>query len=381
MKVGLVLENFDPMRGGLEHWTFQFAKRLSAANCEVHIFACGFENAGSSGSMTFHKVENSPSPWKRAIHMEQALKSFPLDVIHDMGVGRFSDIFHPHGGSTIACWHHNLLRIPKWRQFRLWREKRYREQSAIEAYQIEKTRSTIVAVSKMVQTHFETLHKVGSERIRLIYNGVDTARFSLEASQMHRADRRAALGFTNQDTVFLLVAHNLLLKNAGATIRALAQMRGQGSSARLLIVGGKRQRPFLQMAEQAGIANSVTFLDVVEDIVPFYAVADVYVHPTWYDPCSLVVLEAFACGLPVITSRYNGVSELMQDPAHGRILEDPSDVSTLAECMGSLLDPKAREPISHRARELAMNHSLERQTQEFLDLYLEILSKKPNPKI
>jgi hypothetical protein len=123
MKVGLVLEHFDPLRGGLEHWTCQFAKRLVQANCEVHIFACGFENSGPAGAMTFHSVENSPSPWKRALNIERALKAFPLDVIHDMGVGRYSDIYHPHGGSTIACWHHNLLRIPKWRQFRLWREK------------------------------------------------------------------------------------------------------------------------------------------------------------------------------------------------------------------------------------------------------------------
>ena len=46
--------------------------------------------------------------------------------------------------------------------------------------------------------------------------------------------------------------------------------------------------------------------------MPYYAAADLYVHPTFYDPCSLVVLEAAACGLPIITSRYNGAAELFR---------------------------------------------------------------------
>jgi UDP-glucose:(heptosyl)LPS alpha-1,3-glucosyltransferase len=93
----------------------------------------------------------------------------------------------------------------------------------------------------------------------------------------------------------------------------------------------------------------------------------------------LVVLEALSCGLPVITSRFNGVSELMQDPKHGRILDDPSDVSALAECMESLCDPMIRKPIALRARELAMNHSFARQAQEFLDLYAEIVRNNSRP--
>lgn len=152
MKVGLVLEHFDPARGGLENWTWQFADRLGKRGYEVHVIACDF---AAGGRVVGHEVPGSPSPWKRAEAMEHVLRKLDLDVIHDMGGGWLADIFHPHGGSTLASWEHNLLRIPRWRQFRLWREKRYREQAAIEKRQHKTDGAVIVAVSGMVRDHFQ----------------------------------------------------------------------------------------------------------------------------------------------------------------------------------------------------------------------------------
>ncbi|HEX8678982.1 MAG TPA: glycosyltransferase family 4 protein, partial [Chthoniobacterales bacterium] len=119
----------------------------------------------------------------------------------------------------------------------------------------------------------------------------------------------------------------------------------------------------------------VSFLDAV-DPVPHYAAADVYVQPTWYDPCSLVTLEAAACGLPVITTRYNGASELMHDGLDGYVLEDPHDVATLAARMQALLDPALRNTMGAAGRAVALQHTFERQTDEFLELYREIMERR-----
>src|SRR4029077_8244720 len=116
------------------------------------------------------------------------------------------------------------------------------------------------------------------------------------------------------------------------TIRAAAELAKAGAALRIVIAGGKKPERFVKLAEKLGIAHAVTFLGLV-DPLPYYAAADVFVHPTWYVPCSLVTLEASSCGLPVISSRFNGMSELMTDGEDGFVLSDPADIATLSARM------------------------------------------------
>ncbi len=111
------------------------------------------------------------------------------------------------------------------------------------------------------------------------------------------------------------------------------------------------------------------FAGSVDDIRPMYAASDVYVHPTWYDPCSLVVLEALACGLPVITTRFNGVSELITDTLDGFVIDTPRDVSALAERMMQLFDAELRRRMGAEARRLADQHTLERNFTEMMFVF------------
>ncbi len=379
MKIGLVLEHFDPQRGGLEHWTWQFAGQLAELGHEVHIIACDFVAPDSGRVPVLHPVENITSPVLRAARFEEVLRSLRPDVIHDMGCGWYADIFHPHGGSTRAFREHNLMRIPRWRQIRFWRERRYREQAEIERRQLADPAALVVAVSQMVLQHFHTLHGVPRERLRLIYNGVDVGRFSPQHCAGIREASRTMIGASGDEAVFLLVAHNLRLKNAESAIRALAVLVAGGAPVRLVIAGGKRPGPFVELARKLGISDRVTFLEAAGDIRPCYAAADVCLHPTWYDPCSLVALEALACGLPLITTRFNGVSELMTDGEEGFLLADPADVAVLAEKMRLLLDPALRSRMGASARRLAGQHCLNHQTDWFLALYQEVASRKNRP--
>lgn len=376
MKVGLVLEHFDPQRGGLEHWTHQFARELVEAGHEVHVITCGFVDPGPTLPLIWHAVEESPSPLQRAMAMENVLRGLTLDIIHDMGCGWHADIYHAHGGSTLASWKHNLMRIPRWRQFRLWREKRYREQEEIEKRQRSQPRAVFVAVSRMVQNHFETLHHIPREQIRLIYNGVDIDRFSPATCEPLRNQTRTTFGISDNETVFVMVAHNLRLKNAEAAIRALKVLVSEGAAVRLMIVGGKKPKPYITITKKLGLSDKVIFCEAVADVCPYFAAADVHLHPTWYDPCSLVALEALACGLPVITTAYNGVSELMTHGQEGFVLEQPSDIQALADTMTLLLEPSLRLSMGTAARALAENQTLQRQTKDFLDLYADVAKNK-----
>lgn len=375
MKTGLILERFDPARGGLEHWTSQFARSLLARGHEVHLVAFDFHPGTESDGLIVHRLGEMPrSRIDRAELIGTRLPPLRLDIAHDMGIGWHADVIHPHGGSTMALWEHNLMRIPKWRRIRFWRERRYRELAEVERRQHTESAAVIVAVSHMVRRHFETLHHVPPARLRVIPNGVDVEHFTPEnrAKLADKARRELGLG---DEVVFLMLAHNLLLKNAEALLRAAAQLVAAGLPVRIVIAGGKRPEPFVRLAEKLGLGRAVSFLGVV-DPIPYYAAADVFVHPTWYDPCSLVTLEASASGLPVITTRFNGASELMTDGQEGFLLDDPADHAALAAKMKELLDPTRREKMGAAGRAMALRNTFAHQTTQFLKLYAEILAAK-----
>ena len=88
----------------------------------------------------------------------------------------------------------------------------------------------------------------------------------------------------------------------------------------------------------------------IDNPVPYYAAADAYVQPTFYDPCSLVVLEALASGLPVVTSRFNGVSELLTQGREGYVIYDPADHYELAEALVPMFNPARRAAMGQASR-------------------------------
>ncbi|HEY2124227.1 MAG TPA: glycosyltransferase family 4 protein [Chthoniobacterales bacterium] len=374
MKIGLVLENFDPTRGGLENWTWQFARRLLSLGHEAHIVAFDAYDGAEKEGAVLHLLEKRKSRLERASALAAKLPAMGFDVVHDMGIGWAADIIQPHAGSTIALWEQNLLRIPKWRQIRFWREKRYREQEEIERRQHANERALIVTVSEMLAREFQSLHHLAPSRIRVIANGVYPQKFTPLDREKYRAETRRHLG-VGDEVLFLGLAHNLLQKNAEATIRAAAKLAASGVALRVVIGGGKRPQRFLKLAKKLGISHLVTFLGVI-DPIPCYAAADVFVHPTWYDPCSLVTLEASSCGLPVITSRCNGAAEFMTDGVEGFVLDDPADVAALAARMKRLLEPAEREKMGAAGRALALRHTFDQQTARFVDLYEEIVSRR-----
>src|SRR4029434_8802910 len=104
----------------------------------------------------------------------------------------------------------------------------------------------------------------------------------------------------------------------------------------VLIAGGKRSARWERFAGQLGVSDHSTVHGPVADMVPFYAAADAFIHPTYYDPCSLVVLEAAASGLPIVTTRRaNGAAELFRDDEILTV-HDPSQSEALLERVDAL---------------------------------------------
>ena len=156
-------------------------------------------------------------------------------------------------------------------------------------------------------------------------------------------------GVAADETVGLFVAMNYRLKGLAPLLNAYA-IASNEKPGKLVVVGHPKVGRYRDQASRLGIADRVLFLGHRSDPKDCYFAADYLVHPTFYDPCSLVVLEALACGLPVITSRYNGASELLNPPVEGLVVEDPHNARVLADAVLRMHDRGYLREASAAAR-------------------------------
>ncbi len=151
---------------------------------------------------------------------------------------------------------------------------------------------------------------------------------------------------------------------------------------RLVVAGNANNLSYRRLADRLGIDKHVVFVGHRDDMRTCYFAADFLVHPTFYDPCSLVVLEALACGLPVITTRYNGASELLhvgkddQGLQEGYVIDDPHDHDRLAACMVQLFDPNRRAAFAQAARRTAAKWTFEHHYRQLLGVFAAAMARK-----
>lgn len=377
MKIGLVLEQFDPHRGGLEQWTWQLAKGLLKRGHEVHVVARRFAWPRLALPIVAHVLEGVGNRLAFAEAAEAKLRSLQLNVIHDMGTGWYCDVFQPHAGLRPVVAERKLLLRPRWMRPLKRRIDpllpRVRQFHALARRQYANNRQVLVAMSQAMAEDFQRFHGIEPERIRIIYNGVDPSRFSPVHRSTYREDIRRQLGIDDGTILALIVTHNLRLKGVSTLLRTMQHLTIDSQPVQLLVVGGKRLGPWRRETRRLGVEATVTFVGTVNDTVPYYAAADVCVHPTHYDSCSLVLLEAAASGLPIITtSRFNGVAELFNDGVEGYLLDNSEDASELVGRMRDLLDASARHEMGRAARRMTLGHTFDRNVEEILAVYQEV---------
>jgi UDP-glucose:(heptosyl)LPS alpha-1,3-glucosyltransferase len=134
-------------------------------------------------------------------------------------------------------------------------------------------------------------------------------------------------------------------------------------------VGKDDFAPYARLAHGSAFPKNLVYAGATRDVRPYYAAADCFVLPTRHDPCSLVVLEALAMGLPVISTRFNGACEVMSEGQHGFVLQDPSDVPALAAALRTMLEVPKRRPMHDACLALRPRLAYEYHLDELLRLY------------
>ena len=201
----------------------------------------------------------------------------------------------------------------------------------------------LVANSNLMKNDVIRRFGVPSDKIEVIYPGYDSCRFNAGGREDVSATMRAELGIAPGDILYGLVTSGDFEKRGlPAFLRAFAAVAKDRKDARALVVGKEsRPGPYLALARELGVADRIIFREPVAEVWRYYHALDVYVHPAKWEEFGMSVLEALACGLPVITGSSVGSAELLRDEAREYVLRDV-EAGPLAVAMLALADPQRR---------------------------------------
>jgi glycosyltransferase involved in cell wall biosynthesis len=227
----------------------------------------------------------------------------------------------------------------------------------------------LVAVSKRVRDELVGLG-IASSRVRVIENGVDLDEFRPGGAE------RSVLGLPVEVPLAIFAGDiRSPVKNLGGVLEALVSVPG----LHLAVAGSTTSSPYPARARELGLAERVHFLGFRRDMAPLLRAADFFVFPSRHDSCPLVVLEAMASGLPVVTARTVGNASLVEE-AGGVVLDDPDDVEALsAALVGLVADPERRRRLGAAARTVAERHSWAAMADAYLNLFEEVAHRQSVP--
>lgn len=390
MHVALNFQRVDPSKGGAETYVADLCRALASGGHRVDLYAESWTDDGVPAGVNLVPVaapgrSKLERLWNFADNSERAMRGGG----HDCSVGFINtwahDVIIPQGGVQQGSLRANSARFATPMHSQAYRlvksaNPKFWIHRAIEQRQYDPERTAhYVAVSEMVKRHLEEFHHVPRQRIHVVPNAIDVKRVDVAQPGALRCAFRNRLGLEPRDLVGLFVGHNFALKGLRPLIDGLGARRRrdpEGRAIHLLVCGGGDPAPYARLAARLGLRDLVHFLGFYPDIRDAYWSSDFFVQPTYYDPCSLVVLEALACGLPSITTRQNGAGELMTDGEHGFILSSPTAGAELIAALDAMTDDRRRRAMSDAARRLGRNQTFDLHVERLLTIFAEAAQAK-----
>lgn len=225
-----------------------------------------------------------------------------------------------------------------------------------------------IAISKDTQRYFNRVLPSDLRSVTLLSNAVNTKRFAKPATYEHK---RMA------DLELVTVGSLADKKNQTFLLDVVKRLAKKHYKVHLHILGdGKNRQALEEKTMRLKIGDSVTFHGNVPNVEEFLWNSDIYVHAATYEPFGLVLVEAMAAGLPVVSLDGRGNRDIIQDQKNGYILSEP-DVVDFANKVALLFHDKFKyEQMKQAAIETAKQFDIVNYTDKLLALYQKALKEK-----
>jgi len=392
-KIAIIIERANIALGGAERSVFELAAALSALGLHADILA----GKGRPNNKNIHILcpdragkRISYSAFAKAV--QEHLSKNKYDIIHSVLPFSFADIYQPRGGTYAESIVQNIASYQN-RHFKFYKRltsfTNLRRTALLRAER-RLARGPdgpiITALSQYVSEQFKQHYDTDPRRIVVIPNGVKTDR-QINTDQAGRVRKQilaeARLKEADDPLVLLFVANNFRLKGLAALIKALSESTYNQTERKrcLVVVGSGGTYKYRRLAKKLGLpapGRKIVFLGPVSHIQSVLSITDVAVLPTFYDPSSRFILEALAAGKPVITTKFNGATDMFENNRHGKVIDTPENINALAEAICYFTDTQNIENASQAIirDNLKENISINRAARQLIDVYESILQKK-----
>jgi len=241
----------------------------------------------------------------------------------------------------------------------------------------------IVALSQYVAEQFKRHYGANDERVTVIPNGIKiNKRIDSDQADRLRTQILAQLHLREADNpvFFLFVANNFRLKGLAVLIQAmqLVSRNNTERKAYLIVAGNGRVPKYRRLAKKLNVHKKIIFLGSIRSIQNALSIVDVAVLPTFYDPSSRYILEALAANKPVITTKFNGATDLFVNNRHGKVINASENIPALAEALNYFTNTNNIQRASQAiiADNLKEKICISRSAKQLESLYESILGER-----
>jgi UDP-glucose:(heptosyl)LPS alpha-1,3-glucosyltransferase len=229
----------------------------------------------------------------------------------------------------------------------------------------------VIAQSRYMRGQILDSYRIPPDHVHIVHNAVDTDEYAPAARLALRAEMRRRWGVPEDALCLLFLGHNFRLKGLWQMLDVLPSVGDLGRPVHLLVAGrgtgSGQRRKAERLVRAARLEGRVTFAGGVRPALHALAAADALLHLSWHDSFGFVTLEAMASGLPVVTTRWVGAAELIDDGVSG-LLVDPAENGQVVEAIRALADEKRREALGARAAEVGARHDEPDNFRQVLDV-------------
>jgi UDP-glucose:(heptosyl)LPS alpha-1,3-glucosyltransferase len=370
------------LQGGQDQYVFELINHLLPQGHEIHLYSSNVVG-NFNGRVTVHHV---PALGRIGLLRISTFFFFGTARLW-LDQGHY-DIIHSAGGNVLGA---NVITAhychPAWLRVKplmskisvKWWRNLYDRLMTVIGDRLDRLvyssarKPAVIAVSQAIKADLRKGYHLSDSQVSVIYNGVNTERFHPRNRELWREVVRARYGIEPDQPILLFIGA-FERKGLGYAIEALSHLP---SPRPLLLVAGSGQiEPHKRLAAQFGVANQIVWAGHVNEVEQLYAAADIFILPTLYEPFGLVVTEAMASALPVITSRIAGVAEIIEHEIDGLLLDNPTDTREIAQAISLLLsNPLLASSIGACARTKACQYDWRAMTGETELVYKAVLSQ------
>ncbi|MDR0807213.1 MAG: glycosyltransferase family 4 protein [Enterobacteriaceae bacterium] len=371
IRLAIVRQKYRP-DGGAERFISRALEALKNHNLSLNVITREWQGEQNPDWNIFLC---NPAKWGRIsrergfAHAAQQIwqkERFDLVQSHERIAG--CDIYRAGDGVHRRWLLQRAKILPRWRQKLLLNDRyhRYVMNAEKEMYAAPELQA-VICNAEMIKHEIMEDFGIAESKIHVIYNAIDSQHF-MPGNEQIRLQIRTKLNIAANTSCLIYVGSGFERKGLEAAIRALAP-----TQRHLLVIGkDKDEKHYKHLAASLGCQNQVHFLGVQNNVLPYYQAADGLLLPTLYDPFPNVILEAMACGLPIITSNTCGGAEFIEQGKSGFIC-DALDIHALTNAINELPQQALGSSMGLIARERVIPQNATQLSQQLVALYQSLM--------